>query len=78
MSKETLQHTMKSKVRVFEDGGIRLLRKGQKGLIHAIFSRFGLVLVLLVLPALLILCDGIVCRTTRGMTHLIGKQEVVK
>ena len=49
MSKETLQYTMKSKVRVFEDGGIRLLRKGQKGLIHAIFSRFGLVLVLLVL-----------------------------
>ena len=48
MSKETLQHTMRSKVRVFEDGGIRLLRKGQKGLIHAIFSRFGLVLVLLV------------------------------
>ena len=46
MSKETLQHTMRSKVRVFEDGGIRLLRKGQKGLIHAIFSRFGLVLVL--------------------------------
>ena len=25
MSKETLQHTMRSKVRVFEDGGIRLL-----------------------------------------------------
>ena len=49
MSKETLQHTMRSKVRVFEDGSIRLLRKGQKGLIHAIFSRFGLVLVLLVL-----------------------------
>ena len=49
MLKETLQHTMRSKVRVFEDGGIRLLRKGQKGLIHAIFSRFGLVLVLLVL-----------------------------
>ena len=49
MPKETLQRTMRSKVRVFEDGGIRLLRKGQKGLIHAIFSRFGLVLVLLVL-----------------------------
>ena len=49
MPKETLQHTMRSKVRVFEDGGIRLLRKGQKGLIHAIFSRFGLVLVLLAL-----------------------------
>ena len=27
-------------------------------------------LVLLVLPALLILCDGIICRTTKGMTHL--------
>ena len=40
MPKETLQHTMRSKVRVFEDGGIRLLRKGQKGLIHAIFSRY--------------------------------------
>ena len=53
MSKETLKHTMRSKVRVFEDGGIRLLRKGQKGLIHAIFSRFGLVLVLLVLHTLL-------------------------
>ena len=49
MPKETLHHTMKSKVRIFEDGSIRLLRKGQKGLIHAIFSRFGLVLVLLVL-----------------------------
>ena len=49
MPKDTLQHTMRSKVRVFEDGGIRLLRKGQKGLIHAIFSRFGLVLVLLAL-----------------------------
>ncbi len=37
-----------------------------------------MLLVLLVLPALLILCDGVVCRTTKGMTHLIGKQEVVK
>ena len=27
-------------------------------------------LVLLVLPALLILCDGIICKTTKGMTHL--------
>ena len=38
-----------SKVRGFEDGGIRLLKKGQKGLVHVIFSRFGLVLLLLVL-----------------------------
>ncbi len=37
------------------------------------------VLVLLVLPALLILCDGVICRTTRGMSHLVAKkkQEVV-
>ena len=36
------------------------------------------VLVLLVLPALLILCDGVICKTTHGMRHLSGmkKQEV--
>ena len=36
------------------------------------------VLVLTVLPALLILCDGMICRTTRGMTHLsrTTQQEV--
>ena len=35
-------------------------------------------LVLLVLPALLILCDGVICKTTHGMRHLSGmkKQEV--
>ena len=35
-------------------------------------------LVLLVLPALLILCDGVTCKTTHGMRHLSGmkKQEV--
>lgn len=37
-----------------------------------------MLLVLLVLPALLILCDKVVCKTTRGMHHLTGKhnQEV--
>ena len=33
----------------FEDGGLRLLKKGQKGIVHAIFSRFGLVLLLMLL-----------------------------
>lgn len=33
------------------------------------------VLVLLVLPALLILCDGIICKTTKGMTHLSRNQN---
>ena len=49
MQTEPLQQNMKEKVKVFEDGGIRLLKKGQSGLVHAIFSRFGLVLVLLLL-----------------------------
>ena len=49
MQKEQLQQNMKEKVKVFEDGGVRLLKKGQKGLVHAIFSRFGLVLILLLL-----------------------------
>ena len=51
MQKKQFQQNMKDKVRVFEDGGIRLLKRGQKGVIHAIFSRFGLVLVLLLLQA---------------------------
>lgn len=36
------------------------------------------VLVLLILPALLILCDGAICKTTKGMRHLSSekKQEV--
>ena len=58
-----------------------LKRLGQRKIGHAgtlAPMASGVLLVLLVLPALLILCDGIVCRTTRGMTHLIGKQEVVK
>lgn len=52
MQKEQLQQNMKDKVKVFEDGGIRLLKKGQSGLVHAIFSRFGLILILLLLQAL--------------------------
>ena len=49
MKTEKLKQNVKGYVHQFEDGGLRLLRKGQKGVIHAIFSRFGLVLVLLVL-----------------------------
>ena len=41
MQKEQLQQNMKDKVKVFEDGGIRLLKKGQRGLVHAIFSQIG-------------------------------------
>ena len=34
-----------------------------------------MLVILLVLPALLILCDGIICRTTKGMTHLSRNQN---
>ena len=47
MKTEKLKQNVKGYVHQFEDGGLRLLRKGQKGVIHAIFSRFGLVLLLI-------------------------------
>ena len=49
MKKENFSQNMKDRMQQFEDGGLRLLKKGQKGIVHAIFSRFGLVLVLLLL-----------------------------
>ena len=47
MKKEEFQQNMKDRMQQFEDGGLRLLKKGQKGIVHAIFSRFGLVLLLM-------------------------------
>ena len=38
MKTEKLKQNVKGYVHQFEDGGLRLLRKGQKGVIHAIFS----------------------------------------
>ena len=49
MQKNELKQNVKSYAQKFEDGSLRLLKKGQKGVIHAIFSRFGLVLLLLLL-----------------------------
>ena len=54
MKKEELKKNFKGHVQQFEDGGLRLLKKGQKGIVHAIFSRFGLVLVLLLLQVLVL------------------------
>ena len=51
MKKEEFQQNMKDRMQQFEDGGLRLLKKGQKGIVHAIFSRFGLVLLLMLLQA---------------------------
>ena len=39
-----------------QNKGIRLLKKGQKGIIHAVFSRMGLILLLLAVHAGLLLC----------------------
>ena len=49
MQRDELKQNVKSYAQKFEDGGLRLLKKSQKGVIHAIFSRFGLVLLLLLL-----------------------------
>ena len=40
-----------------------------------LMARGAIISVVLVLPALLILCDGIICRTTKGMTHLSRNQN---
>ena len=44
-----LKENMKEKVRDIEDGGMRLIKRGKMGLVRAIFSRFGLMLLLLLL-----------------------------
>ncbi len=38
----------------YKNKGLRLLKKGQKGIIHAIFSRFGLILLLLIVQVLIL------------------------
>ena len=35
MKKEELQQNMKDRMQQFEDGGLRLLKKGQKGIVHS-------------------------------------------
>ncbi len=49
MQTEAFKENMKGKVRDIEDGGMRLIKKGKMGLVRAIFSRFGLMLLLLLL-----------------------------
>lgn len=39
----------------FRDTGLRLLKKGQKGILHAIFSRFGIIILLFAIQAILLL-----------------------
>ena len=37
MKKEELQQNMKDRMQQFEDGGLRLLKKGQKGILSFMF-----------------------------------------
>ena len=49
MEKESFKQNIKEKVQTFEDGGLRLLKKGKRGILRVIFGRTGLILVLLLL-----------------------------
>ena len=61
MKKEEFQQNMKDRMQQFEDGGLRLLKKGQKGIVHAIFSRFGLVLLLMLLQVGVLWSNALFC-----------------
>ena len=50
--------------------GLNLLKKGQKGIIHAIFSRFGLILLLLLAQVLLLF--SIFQRFEEFLPHILG------
>lgn len=50
--------------------GMRLLRTGKRGLIHAVFSRLGLILILFLLQVILIF--GILFRFNNFLPHLLG------
>lgn len=50
--------------------GLNLLKKGQKGILHAVFSRFGLLLLLLVVQFLILF--GIFLRFKEFLPHIYG------
>ena len=54
----------------YKDKGIQLLKKGQKGIIHAIFSRFGLVLLLLLIQVFVLF--GIFQRFEKFLPQILG------
>lgn len=53
-----------------ENKGISLLKKGRKGIIHTIFSRFGLIMLLLVIHVLLMVV--VLWRFVRFLPHIMG------
>ena len=54
----------------YKDKGLNLLKRGQKGIIHAIFSRFGLVLLMLVVQFLILF--GILRWFGKFLPHIWG------
>ncbi len=54
----------------YKNIGLNLLKKGQKGIIHAIFSRFGLILLLLLAQVLLLF--SIFQRFEEFLPHILG------
>ncbi|MCM1040302.1 MAG: cardiolipin synthase [Ruminococcus sp.] len=54
----------------YKDKGLTLLKKGQKGIIHAVFSRFGLFLLLLAVQVLILL--GIFQWFEEFLPHIFG------
>ena len=70
MKSEEFKQNVKDRVRVFEDGGIRLLKKGKRGIIRAVFGRTGLVLALFFVQVLLLF--SVFRWFTALVPHLLG------
>ena len=70
MKSEEFKQNVKDRVRVFEDGGIRLLKKGKRGIIRAVFGRTGLVLALFFVQVLLLF--SVFRWFTELVPHLLG------
>ena len=70
MKPEEFKQNVKDRVRVFEDGGIRLLKKGKRGIVRAVFGRTGLVLALFFVQVLLLL--SVFRWFTALVPHLFG------
>ncbi len=62
--------------RDYKNKGLRLLKKGQKGIIHAIFSRFGLILLMLLAQVLILF--GILQWFGDFLPHAIGAAAVLR
>ena len=70
MKPEEFKQNVKDRVRVFEDGGIRLLKKGKRGIVRVIFGRTGLVLALFFVQVLLLF--SVFRWFTALVPHLLG------